>query len=409
MGETFKAYFARLEGLSAEELDRSAVKLTLAEDRHVAAVIAHIAEISRRKVDLERGFQNLFDYCVRRLGLSEGSVALRIQVAYVARRFPQALACLAEGKIRLSVLGRLAPHLRAENVEKLLLDCAGMTKRAVEEYLVAWSPKPVFEPSIRKLPVAKMSGRSQGEGPRSTPRAEEKDGTALLVLAQSPGPPPPLATRPALLSLIEPARSDVYNFRFAAGKGLKEKLVRLAEVLGIENPDRHLAEIVERALDLALEKKDPQQKHERRLERERQRTFSAAESCPGKISDKAAEIADKAREISAKEISDKNCVPAESRYIAAEVRERVLERVGYQCQYTSPQGTRCTSRTGLEIEHAKPFAIFRSHDERFLLAYCPRHNLWSAEEVFGVEHIQGKIEQENRQGASISLEACGSP
>ena len=121
MNETFKVYFARLEGLSAEELDRSAVQLTRAEHRHVAGVIAHIAEISRRKVDLERGFQNLFDYCVRRLGLSEGSVALRIQVAYVARRFPQALACLAEGKIRLSVLGRLAPHLRAENVEKLQL------------------------------------------------------------------------------------------------------------------------------------------------------------------------------------------------------------------------------------------------------------------------------------------------
>ena len=85
MNETFKAYFARLEGLSAEEIDRSVVALVRAENRHVAWVIAHIAEIARRKVELEHGYQNLFDYCVRRLGLSEGSVALRIQVA---RCFP---------------------------------------------------------------------------------------------------------------------------------------------------------------------------------------------------------------------------------------------------------------------------------------------------------------------------------
>ena len=122
MNETFKAYFARLEGLSAEELDSSTVDLVRSETRQVARVIAHIAEISRRKVELGRGYQNLFDYCVRRLGLSEGSVTLRIQVANVARRYPQTLACLAEGKIRLSVLGRLAPHLRAENVEDLLRD-----------------------------------------------------------------------------------------------------------------------------------------------------------------------------------------------------------------------------------------------------------------------------------------------
>jgi hypothetical protein len=58
-------------------------------------------------------------YCLERLGLSEGSVSLRIHVANVARRFPQVLAAIAEGRIRLSVAGRLAPHLNEENVEDL--------------------------------------------------------------------------------------------------------------------------------------------------------------------------------------------------------------------------------------------------------------------------------------------------
>ena len=160
MSEKFTAYFERLEGLSTEELDRSVAELVLAEKRNLAWVIAHIAEISRRNGELERGYPNLFEYCVRRLNLSEGSVALRIQVANVARRFPQVLASLAEGKLSLSVAGRLAPHLRDDSVERLLRECAGMTKRAVEEYLVNLSPKPVFEPSIRKRPTTSGDRKS---------------------------------------------------------------------------------------------------------------------------------------------------------------------------------------------------------------------------------------------------------
>ena len=80
MIEKFENYFETLEGLSTEELDRSVEKLVRAENRNTALMIAHIAEMSRRKGALERGYKNLFDYCVRRLNLSEGSVALRLQV-----------------------------------------------------------------------------------------------------------------------------------------------------------------------------------------------------------------------------------------------------------------------------------------------------------------------------------------
>ncbi len=67
---------------------------------------------------------------------------------------------------------------------------------------------------------------------------------------------------------IEVACPDVYNIRFSAGKSLKEKLVRFGEVLGIDCTARRMPEIFEKALDLALEKKDPKQKLERRKKRE---------------------------------------------------------------------------------------------------------------------------------------------
>lgn len=144
MLEKVKSYFERLEGLSTEELDHSTEELVRAEKRNVALVIAHIAEMSRRRGYLERGYKNLWDYCTRRLRLSEGSVALRIQVANVSRRFPQILLALAENRMSLTVAGLLSPVLTDSNVEKLLEDCAGMTKREAEEHLVALRPKPRF-------------------------------------------------------------------------------------------------------------------------------------------------------------------------------------------------------------------------------------------------------------------------
>lgn len=85
-----------------------------------------------------------------------------------------------------------------------------------------------------------------------------------------------------------------------------------------------------------------------------------------------------------------------SRYLSSEVQERVHVRADYQCEFRGPDGTRCRARTGLEIEHVRPFALYRSHDERFLRLYCTAHNRLSAERVYGVAYIQKKI-QASRQ------------
>ena len=338
MIEKVKKYFGTLESLSTEELDRSTEKLVRAEKRNVALVIAHIAEMSRRKGYLDCGYKNLFDYCTRRLNLSEGSVARRIQVANVARRFPQVLVALAENRLSLTVAGLLAPVLIESNVEKFLGDCAGMTRREVEEYLVALRPKPVFVPLIRKMPT------------------------------KAPVEPPPVLTaRPTPRvspAILQPARPEVYNFRFSADRKFKEKFERLAEVLGVENSQQRMAEIMEQALDIALDKKDVKRKRERRLQRV---SKSSKKPCPGKISGK-------------------------SRYIPSEVRERVHERAGYQCEFRGRDVTRCRQRTGLEIEHLRAFARDGSHNERNLRLHCGPHNRLTAERTFGAGFIQAKID-----------------
>lgn len=82
---------------------------------------------------------------------------------------------------------------------------------------------------------------------------------------------------------------------------------------------------------------------------------------------------------------------ATSRYIPSEVRERVHERAGFQCEFRGSDGTRCRSRTGLQIEHLRPFALYQSHNEKFLGLHCGPHNRLTAERTFGVAFIQEKV------------------
>ncbi len=134
-----------------------------------------------------------------------------------------------------------------------------------------------------------------------------------------------------------------------------------------------MADILEKALDIALEKKDPKKKHERRKKRERS---SSAKSRSNEIS--------------------KNDKPA-TRYIASEVSERVHARANYQCEFRSTEGRRCSARTGLQIEHVQPFGIFHSNDERFLALLCPQHNALAAERVYGAAFIRRKIDERRRR------------
>ncbi len=261
----------------------------MAENGNIAKLIAHIAEMSARKVALELGYKNLFDYCIRRLNLSEGAVPARIHVANVSRRFPQLLVALAENRISLTVASLLAAHVSENNVDKLISDCAGMKRKETEEYLVTLRPKSVFEPSIRKRP----SARQPAAPPQQQPQNDKINPQA---------PEPPLEPTPPKSSptILQPAKPDEFNFRFSADRDFKDKFERLAEVLGVENAPKHMAEILEKALDIALEKKDPKKKLERRKKREHS----------SKEKSRLNEIA-------------KNDEPAKSRYIASEVSERV--------------------------------------------------------------------------------------
>ena len=74
MRDKIDAYARRLEGLSTVELSRGAKRLVAVQRTNDAALIAHLAEIARRKGHLELGYKNLFAYCQECLDLGATTV-----------------------------------------------------------------------------------------------------------------------------------------------------------------------------------------------------------------------------------------------------------------------------------------------------------------------------------------------
>jgi hypothetical protein len=68
-----------------------------------------------------------------------------------------------------------------------------------------------------------------------------------------------------------------------------------------------------------------------------------------------------------------------SRYIPREVKQRVREEAGNQCQFVDPKtGRRCKSRYRLEYDHQLPFALGGRSERENLRLLCGIHNAYEA-------------------------------
>ncbi len=125
----------------------------VAQDRvTTAALLAHIAEVDARKVYVPAGYASMHAYCVDELRLSEDAASKRIQAARAARRFPALFAAVADGRLHLSAVCLLAPHLTTMNAEELIETAAHMRKSEVEVMLARrYGPPPGMPSSVRVL------------------------------------------------------------------------------------------------------------------------------------------------------------------------------------------------------------------------------------------------------------------
>src|SRR5207253_4307269 len=98
--------------------------LTGQERTVLARLLAYLGEVEERRLDLQSACSSLFDFCLRRLGMSEDEACRRVAAARIVRRFPVALGMIARGEIHLTGLLLLRDHLTPERGEGLLREAA---------------------------------------------------------------------------------------------------------------------------------------------------------------------------------------------------------------------------------------------------------------------------------------------
>jgi 5-methylcytosine-specific restriction endonuclease McrA len=315
--------------------------LCLDAQRLDARFIIHLVEVEDRRLHLRAACSSLFDFCVRRLHLSEGAAFRRINAARLVRRFPSLLGHIERGAVNLSTLVLLRDHFMESTVDELVAATSKKTKLEVAELLARRAPRPDVPSKIRKLPVPAASF-----------------GAACIGPVHAPSPTPRPATR------IEPLSESRYKVQLTVSAGLRAKLERAKDLTSHRNPNGDLAVVMEQALDALLEK----------LEKER----LARSSRPRRPLAR----------------------PSKRGHITAAVRREVFARDGEQCTYVDAEGCRCPSRAFLELDHVEPRALGGSHGPENLRVTCRAHNHLHAEDIFGREHVARMTHVRQRKSES---------
>src|SRR5438128_8924731 len=156
-----------------------------------AALLVHLGEIDERKLYLDWAFSSMFAFCVGELGFSEDVACNRINLARAARGMPVILEAVRSGQVHLAGLRLLAPHLTAENQDRVLAEATGKSKREIEELVARLSPQPPVPTMVRKLPDRRNSDR---ESPAfsfgmAAPQAPPDSALSLAFVPRARPPP----------------------------------------------------------------------------------------------------------------------------------------------------------------------------------------------------------------------------
>jgi len=321
----------------------------LKQSRRVESVlVAHIAEVDARGLFVSQASSSMHKYCTDVLHLSGAEAFLRITAARASRRYPVLLKMLDDGRLHLSGLAMLAPHLTNSNCEELLARATHKTKGELQALVAEIAPKPDVAPSIRKLPERQKregSERANEDTTSSTPSAPS---------GKSPSPaetlPKPEARRQDKPPVVEPLSPSRYRVQFTASATLHDKIERLSALM----PGADLVSMMEAAVTEKLE----------RLEAKRL----------GKVKNPR------------KSLDEADTAPG-VRGISAPVKRFVWKRDGAQCTFESADARRCPERRGLEFHHDDPYGFGGDRSAKNVRLLCRAHNRYMVEKDYGKEKM----------------------
>ncbi|HET9252683.1 MAG TPA: hypothetical protein VFP58_11260, partial [Candidatus Eisenbacteria bacterium] len=335
-----------LTHLRDDVLLRDLTALIAQERGAFAAVLAHLAEVDARKLFIPLGYSSMFVYCVQELKFSEDAAYKRIQAARAAREFPILLTELAEGRLHLTSICLLAPHLNPENAEELVRAAAYRRQSEVHQILSC-----MFEVRATATGAQGELAAQQVEGPEME-SASEQSGAELAAQQVDLTPGQLAAQQVGPTSLV----SQVERLEpLMVLPEIKDRVRYLQALLSHSLPSGDVSCLLAKALDLLIE----------HVEKRRFGTGNGS--------------------VRRRRTGDRN------RYIPANVRHAVWNRDGGRCTFVGTNGHRCNSGHFLEFDHVDPRN--RQDTVEGLRLRCRVHNQYEAERVFGTEFMNRKREE----------------
>src|SRR5262245_13692910 len=331
--------------LSDQTLLQSLAALVAQDRATTAALLAHIAEVDSRRLYLPGGYSSMIAYCVGELRLCEQAAHKRIHAARAARRFPAIFSAVAEGRLHLSAVTLLAPHLTEASAPDLLAAAANKSKSEIEQLLADRFP------ATEVIPMAETySAPCPNDGQLSP-------GKPLILTPRSGARSAGQVEAPPTRSTTKPTAPQRVTLTLSMSQSTHDKLRYTQDLLGHQVPEGDLAAVLDRVLDLAI---------------------AQLEKCKFAATDRP-----------------RNNRPRSDnpRYVPSHVKRAVWKRGGGQCTFTSKTGDGCTVDRGLEFDHILEVPRGGQATVEGIRLRCRAQNQYGAECTFGAEFMNRKREQ----------------
>jgi hypothetical protein len=299
---------SNLKNISDQNLLNKTRGLVREESRIITEILHHLREIEARKLFASLGYCSLFEYAVKDLGYCEASAQRRIASMRLIKELPKIEEKIKNGELSLSVVAQAQTYFRQEEKVGNRLS---LTKK--------------------KEIVKSLEGKSKREAEK-----------VLLSMSSTPE-----IHRPDQVRSFSETTSLL---SFVASDETVRDLEQLKGLLGHQNPNLSLGELVALLAKRALKELDP---------------------------------AKQKQSVSPEKAESKSEVKRKPIPIA--VQRLVWKRDGSRCTFNH-QGKRCESRYQLEIDHIQ--GLESGNEPGNLRLLCRQHNAWAASQTYGLDHMQ---------------------
>jgi len=320
----------QFKNISDNQLDSDSIALAQQEREITIKVLHHLRENESRRLFSALGYRSLFEYTVKRLGYSEDQAGRRISAMRLLKELPEIEEKIESAALNLTNLGMAQTLFRTECKIKPLAKAQKLEL-------------------LEKLENA------------STRQAER-----IILKASSA----PAQLRPDRHRALPNNQIEV---RFVAAESLLHKLEQFKGLVAHSSPDATTADLLERALDVAIQKLSP---GERKLRGEREKNGNRGPA--GGVDIKATPYAPQPVPPAApqKQRAGSSSQKSSRPHLPSRIQKEVWLRAECKCQ-------QCGSQRALQVDHIVPFAKGGPSELGNLRLLCRSCNQRAAIETFG--------------------------